>query len=117
MDVFEKIKAQQGKERTAVWMVGEQLADMIRREPDLADIVDKDLDVPEMSLTECEKKIKAFADKHKTGNFACVTPIEAEKIIREFYGLPAPSQSSTMTAPPEGGPKRGIGVELSDFFG
>ena len=86
MDVFEKIKAQQGKERSAQWMVGEQLADVIRREPDLADIVDKDLDVPEMSLAECEKKIKAFADKHKTGNFACVTPIEAEKIIRELYG-------------------------------
>ena len=121
MDVFEKIKAQQGKERTAVWMVGEQLADMIRREPDLADIVDKDLDVPEMSLTECEKKIKAFADKHKTGHFACVTPIEAERIIREFYGLPGAEemmngipQSAPQTAPFRQG---GLGVELSDFFG
>ena len=111
MDVFEKIKAQQGKERTAVWMVGEQLADMIRREPDLADIVDKDLDVPEMSLTECEKKIKAFADKHKTGHFACVTPIEAERIIREFYGLPGAEemmngipQSAPQTAPIRGTP-------------
>ena len=116
MDVFEKIKEQQGKERTAVWMVGEQLADMIRREPDLADIVDKDLDVPEMSLTECEKKIKAFADKHKTGNFACVTPIEAEKIIREFYGLPGEDGEggTSRTPSPTSG---GLGVELSDFFG
>lgn len=117
MDVFEKIKSQQGKERTAVWMVGEQLADMIRREPDLADIVDKDLDVPEMSLAECEKKIKAYADKHKTGNFACVTPIEAEKIIREFYGLgeqDATSSTASGSPSPRG---EGLGVSLSDFFG
>ena len=128
MDVFEKIKAQQGKERTAQWMVGDQLADMIRREPDLADIVDKDLDVPEMSLTECEKKIKAFADKHKTGNFACVTPIEAEKSKREFYGLGEQDATSStyqrFSATPEKSPKgppsprgEGLGVSLSDFFG
>ncbi len=85
---IEKITAQQPKERTPVWMVGEQLKDMLRAEPHLAEIVSQDLDVKEMSISECEKKIKAFADGHKTGNFACVTPVEAEKIIREFYGLP-----------------------------
>lgn len=87
MTVFEKIEAQQGKERTAVWMVGEQLKDIIRNSPRLQEIVEQDLEVKEMSLAACEKKIKEFADKHKTGNFACVIPSEAEKIIREFYGL------------------------------
>lgn len=86
--VLEKITAQQPKERTAVWMVGEQLKDMLRMEPRLAEIVAQDLDVKEMSLAACEKKIKEFADKHKTGSFACVIPSEAERIIREFYGLP-----------------------------
>lgn len=85
---LEKITAQQPKERTAVWMVGEQLKDMLRMEPRLAEIVAQDLDVKEMSLAACEKKIKEFADKHKTGSFACVIPSEAERIIREFYGLP-----------------------------
>lgn len=108
MDVFEKIKSQQGKERTPIWMVGEQLADMIRREPELADIVDKDLDVREMSLAECEKKIKAFADKNKTGNFACVIPSEAERIIREFYGLPEKGETEDSPA--------GL-VNLAEFFG
>lgn len=85
---LDKITAQQPKERTPVWMVGEQLKDILRGEPHLADIVAQDLDVKEMSLAECEKKIKAFADKHKTGSFSCVIPSEAERIIREFYGLP-----------------------------
>ncbi len=86
---MERITAQQGEERTPVWMVGEQLKDLLRHEPHLAELVVRDLEIPEMALTECEKKIKAFADKHKTGAFACVIPSEAEKIIREFYGLTA----------------------------
>ena len=82
------IEAQQPKERTAVWMVGEQLKDMLRDEPQLAEIVLGDLKSVGKSLAECEKNIKSFADRHKTGSFACVIPSEAEKIIREFYGLP-----------------------------
>ena len=84
-----KITAQQGNERTPVWMVGEQLKDICRNEPQSAELVAQDLDVPEMSLVNCEKKIKAFADSHKQGGFSCVVPAEAEKIIREFYGLNA----------------------------
>lgn len=103
--VIKKIEAQQPKERTAVWMVGEQLKDMVRAEPSLAEIVDKDLDVPEMSLTACEKKIKAFADKHKTGGFACVIPLEAERIIREFYGLPMKTEENKSKV-----------IDLADFF-
>ena len=110
MTVFEKIEAQQGKDRTAVWMVGEQLKDMIRRDERLQEIVAQDLDVQEMSLAACEKKIKEYADKHKTGNFACVIPSEAEKIIREFYGLgeaaEAPAQVQAPTA----------AVDLGSFF-
>ena len=78
------------KEGSAPWMVGEQLKDICRREPASAELIGQDLTVKEMSITEAEKKIKAFADKHKTGNFACVTPVQAEKILREFYGLENP---------------------------
>nr|DAZ14936.1 MAG TPA: hypothetical protein [Caudoviricetes sp.] len=55
-----------------------------------AELVFKDLDVKEMSITECEKKIRALADeRHKKnrGNFAFVSPNEADGIIREFYGI------------------------------
>ncbi len=75
------------KARSAQWMVGEQLKDICRHEPGSAELIYQDLQVKEMSITEAEKKIKEFADKNKTGNFACVTPMEADRILREFYGL------------------------------
>lgn len=107
--VFEKITAQQPKERNAVWMVGEQLKDILRGDVRAQEIVLQDLDVKEMSLAECEKKIKAYADKHKTGNFACVIPAEAERIIREFYGLGAVSTEEK--------PSAAAPLSLADFFG
>lgn len=100
MTVFEMIEAQQkGKENTAPWMVGEQLKDICRNEPACAEIVAQDLAVAAMSIVECEKKIKAYADKQKrTGNCVCVPPNVAEKIVREFYGLPA-AGDKTVSAP------------------
>lgn len=105
-EAIEKITAQQPKERTAVWMVGEQLKDILRREPDLSELVVRDLEQKGMSLADCEKKIKAFADKHKSGGFSCVIPSEAETIIREFYGLS------------EQGPEKsgGVVLNLADFL-
>ena len=55
MSVFDLIRAQQGKERTAVWMVGEQLMDILRREPELREIAEQDLQREGMTLTDCEK--------------------------------------------------------------
>ena len=114
MSVFEKIAAQQkGKENTTPWMVGEQLKDVCHREPKAAELVDKDLDVKEMSLVECEKKIKAYADSHKKGSCAVVPPNVAERIIREFYGIPAPSAADAAPAQkkePDGGAE-----EIIDF--
>ncbi len=99
MSVFEKIEAQQkGKENTAPWMVGEQLKEICSREPLAAELVEKDLAVKEMSLEACEKKIKEWADKHKKGGCAVVPPNVAEKIIREFYGIPAAGQSKPSVA-------------------
>lgn len=105
---LEKITAQQPKERTPVWMVGEQLKDMLRAEPHLAELVAQDLDVPELSLAQCEKKIKAFADAHKKGGFSCVIPSEAERIIREFYGLPDRQEAVV--------PAEDNLIRLEDFF-
>ena len=107
MDVFEKIRAQQPEERTAVWMVGEQLADIIRHDPAAQEIVSRDLDAAGMSLADCEKKIKVFADAHKTGNFVCVIPAEAEKIIREFYGIAETGAASS---------EEGVVLNLEDYF-
>lgn len=103
---IDAISAQQPKERTAVWMVGEQLKDIIIDNPSFAEIVLQDLEVAEMSIANCEKKIKAFADKNKKGNFACVIPSEADRIIREFYGLHADAKAKDNNV-----------IDLSDFFG
>ncbi len=113
------IETQQAKEkgRTAPWMVGEQLKDMIRREPGAAELILTDLTAGGMSLQKAEAKIKAYADKHKTGNFACVTPAEAEDILREYFGLGKagdPYQSPAATASPRGA--AGEVVNLEDFF-
>lgn len=107
MDVFEQIRAQQPAERTPVWMVGEQLADIIRHDPAAQEIVSRDLDANGMSLAGCEKKIKAFADQHKTGNSSCVIPAEAEKIIREFYGIAELGAASS---------EAGVVLDLEDYF-
>lgn len=88
-EVCALIEAQQkGKEGTAPWMVGEQLKEIALREPASAELLAQDLTVEAMSIVAAEKKIKAYADGHKVGNFACVTPKVAEGILREFYGLP-----------------------------
>ena len=76
-----------GKEDTPVWMVGEQLLDIAAGEPDSLELLKQDLKVPEMSLENAEKQIKAWADKHKKGNCCCVSPKVADGILRKFYGL------------------------------
>lgn len=115
MDVFEKISAlQKGKENTAPWMVGEQLKDICRREPECAELVEKDLDVKGMGLEDCEKKIKAYADGHKKGNCAVVPPNVAEEIIRKFYGLPD-RREETPAEPMQQEQPAGF-IDLTDFI-
>ena len=99
--VIERLNEQQRNvtERSAPWMVAEQLKAICRREPESAELIVKDLENPEMSIIQAEKKIKAFADSHKTGNFACVTLSEAEEILREFYGLGAAAALTCGDAP------------------
>ena len=96
--------------RSPQWMVGEQLKDICRQEPHCAELIAQDLENPAMSITEAEKKIKAFSDAHKIGNFGCVTPAEADRILREFYGLPSPGDEQE--APSAGAPV----LSLADFL-
>lgn len=50
-------KQQSGLKRGTVWMVGEQLKDICRREERSAGLLEKDLQNKEMSLQEAEKKV------------------------------------------------------------
>lgn len=96
MNVFEKIEAQQAKlpEGSAPWTVGEHLKE-ICTDPRCAELVNADIDNENMGIVQCEKKIKAYSDKHKHGNFGFVPPKVAESIIREFYGLPEVGEKTT----------------------
>lgn len=85
------------KERSAQWMVGEQLKDICRMEPASAELLARDLKSENMSIIEAEKKIKAFADKHIVDKSSCVAPIEADRILREFYGLPEAGNTPAST--------------------
>lgn len=86
--VIDKISEQQKAcEGTPAWCVGEHLKDILRDNPNCAEIILQDLEVKEMSIIECEKKIKAYAGKHKKGSVGFVPPKEAERIIKEFYGI------------------------------
>lgn len=120
-EAIRKIEAQQPKKHGTVWGVGEQLKDMLRREPGLAEIVNRDLDVKGMSISDCEKKIKARADeirKTARGSSVCVTPMEAEEIIRKFYGLPereAGGDSSTPLRSAQND-KQAEEISLEEFF-
>lgn len=109
MSAIEKLRAQQSgvPDQSAPWMVAKQLMDLCRREPVCADLLDRDLDIPELSIIEAEKQIKAYADQHRTKNFACVTQTEAENILRKFYGLPEPGAGSPGV----------INLDLADFLG
>ena len=69
------------KERSAPWMVAEQLKDICRQEPDNAELIAQDLENPEMGIVQAEKKIKAFADAHKTGSlWLCGAQLEGQPL-------------------------------------
>lgn len=126
-------KQQKGlNEYQPAYMVGEQLKDIIRREPESAEFLAHDLEKPAMGIQDAEKRIKAEADKHKKGGSACVPPWIAEDILRQFYGLPertwgpgkenvkkervAAASDPSGRLPSKG--KTGIGkvIDLADFF-
>ena len=105
MTVFEKIEQQQRDcENSPAWMVGQQLKDICAADPHCAEIVSQDLENKGMSLKSAAAKIKSHADelhKKQKGNCVCITPDVAEKIIREFYGLPAASAPRLSIVKPE----------------
>lgn len=107
---------QKGRENSPAFMVGEQLKDMARREPAIVEMLNQDLEVAEMHLEKAAAKIKEYSDKNRgTANCFCVTPIVAEGILREFYGLPKRDTEKVQEAAPavsNSAPK----LDLSDFF-
>lgn len=116
---LDKITAQQAKHKqgSAPWCVGEQLKDILRAQPETAELVANDLDKTGMSLADCEKKIAAFANDHRQGSAGFCGPADSDRIIRTFYGLPEAPVAPYTTSPAvsSAAPKRKI-IRLADFF-
>lgn len=115
-NAIQEITAQQAKlnEYSPVFQLGEQLKDIISESPDVAGIVLDDLKQPGMKLSDCEKKIAAFAQSHRHGNAGCCPPKEADRIIREFYGIPARQAAPAVMQPAM--PKQPKKLSLTDFL-
>lgn len=116
---LDKITAQQAthKQGSAPWCVAEQLKDILRAQPEIAELVANDLDQTGMSLADCEKKIAAFANDHRQGSVGFCGPADSDRIIRAFYGLPEEPAATSPTSPavPSSAPRRKT-IRLADFL-
>ena len=86
---------QKGHETEPRFMIGEQLKEIAEREPLSAELLERDLEIEEMSLEAAEKHFQKYADKnHGKAKAFCITPKVAERLLREFYGLPIPEENA-----------------------
>ena len=109
-------KQQEGRKRDTVWMAGEQLKDICRREAHSAQIILEDLESKDMAITAAEKKIAERARANKQGNCGCVSPWEAEEILREFYGLGVPAEELPEQEEDQSVRREGKILDLADFM-
>lgn len=98
-----------------VYTVGEQLKDMARGSATAAELLAGDLDKPGMSIADAERKLHNHADQLHAkgkGSSVCIPPNVADRILREFYGIP--------TDTPDGQNERKAPasdlIDLSTFF-
>lgn len=97
LNVNEMICEQQkGHETEPRFMIGEQLKEIAEMEPLSADLLERDLEIEEMNLEAAEKHFQEYADKNRGKAKAfCITPKVAERLLREFYGLPIPEENAS----------------------
>lgn len=85
MTELHKQMGQYGKE-TLEYCVGQKLLELCA-DGNTVELVEKDLTVKGMSLTDCAKKLQSYARNHQKGNFFYMNDEIAEKLICEFYGI------------------------------
>lgn len=114
VEIIEKQRA--GKEGLPEWVVGEQLLDIASESELNRELIERDLEVEGMSLSDAAKKIKEYADKNrgKASSFA-VSGKVADGILREFYGIG--ERNAADAAPTESSPKESGGfVDLGEYL-
>lgn len=109
-EVTRKIRNQQGKAHGRVWHTGEHLLEFLGKYPQYAELISTDLDNPEMSLTNFEKKIADAARVNGGG----LGGSDADAVLRKFYGLPDEEEDAPVpVSAPEVG---GVHVDLMSFL-
>lgn len=113
---IELIQQQQaGKDNTPAFVIGLHLIDMMKTDSRIEPILEEDLQSGSMGLEMCAAALKKRADeihRNSRGDCVVITPPEAEKIIRKFYGLPDPEEAK----PEEPGPSATGIIELEDLL-
>ena len=114
-EIVKKITQQQTKldASSPAFVVGEQIKEMCEKQPSIRELILQDLDIPEMSIQKVAEKLKEYADKNRKGaKQFCITPLVAEKIIRDFYGLPEREEQVSLSEPKPDTAH----INLEDFF-
>lgn len=98
--VYELIKQQQKQlaQSEPAWLIGRQLKDMARREPETEAALWEDLTAGALTLKGAAQAMQAEADrirKEQKGACVCITPTAAEKVLRKYFGLPEASEAAT----------------------
>ena len=111
---YAEIKEQQAKmkPKSTEFFVGCQLRDILGEMPEYAEIVLTDLLAKGMTVSDCEKKIREFAKR----NGGCCPPDEADRIIREFYGIPCGGPDQTKEPNREHGAGKKAKITFADFL-
>ena len=90
-NVYEKISELQEKldPESCAFEIGEQLKDICRRDPACEAILLEDLQNPAMDLNAADKMLYDWGKKQAKGKGGYgISGRQAEKLLREFYGLP-----------------------------
>lgn len=84
----ENLKTQIEKGEAHIKAVGQILLGLCEADAHIARLVEQDLENPDMSLEKCFAKMREIAQKKQKNNCYYMLPEEAEKTIRDFYGIP-----------------------------
>lgn len=92
-------------ENNKIFWIAEQIKDICRESEAIAELVFQDLENKQMSVRAVEKKIEAYAKTHG----GCTPPQAADKIIRDFYGLPPKGEVPATESEPKL-------IDINDFI-
>jgi len=97
--MLEKLTEQTAAAKDGAKAVGELLLELCADDTYAAELVEQDLDNPGMSLDRCFEKMRNAAQKKQKGGCYYMPPKEAEKMVREFYGIPEKRKAAPKVEP------------------